>query len=219
VCGHDRCHVGGNRGAKRLELDGTEPLGRVLEEAQLLRRALRNVAKTGKVLAAGPHAARLQLFDDGRGQQGHHIGRICQRPIAQVTILRIREDVEHGRKVERDPDRAQFSGERACEPPGELGLPRAAERGHWRPRREAALEDRDPPAFLIDGGPCRKLAAKRRDLAGEVGDLFGLLDVPPGQDDPVQRELAGERSQLRREAVSVESGNEQLADVLSQRAG
>ena len=38
-----------------------------------------------------------------------------QRAIADHRVLRVREDVEHRREIERDADRAQLSGQRARE--------------------------------------------------------------------------------------------------------
>ena len=111
VRGHDAGDARGDRGLERHELHGLEPVGRMLDERQLVVGVDARIAVPGKMLAAGGDALRLQGLDDDRPEPGDVLGR-RPRPIADHGILRVGEDVEHRREVERDADGAELGGQR-----------------------------------------------------------------------------------------------------------
>ncbi len=109
--------------AERHELDGVEPVGRMLDERQLVVRVGARVAVPGKVLAARRNARLLQRRDDPLAQPGDVLGPLGQRAIADHRILRVREDVEDRRVVERNPDGLELRRQRAREPLGQRSSP------------------------------------------------------------------------------------------------
>ena len=128
-------------------------------------------------------------------------------------ILRVRQDVEDRREVERNPDGLELRRERAREPLGQRVVATATERHHRRPDGERRLEPRHPPAFLIDAHPERQLLRQRLRLARDLGDLIGSDDVAREENDATEIELTRERSEIRRDGIAGEPGNRELADV------
>ena len=147
---HDRRDAGLDRRVEGDELRFAEPLRRMLDQRQLVMRIGDRVAVTRKVLAAGGDAFALQRSDDRRAES-RDVGRlVAERAVADHGVLRVREDVEHGRVVEGYADSLQLRGERLRESLGERDVPAAAQRRHRRPLGERRLEPRHAAAFLID---------------------------------------------------------------------
>ena len=113
VRGHDRRDAGRDRAAERHELDRVEPPPIVLDDRAARRASRRSCRRgPGKCL---PHAATpccLQRPDDRGAEPRHDLRDRRQRAIANDGIRGIGVDVEHGRVVEVDADRAQLGGER-----------------------------------------------------------------------------------------------------------
>ena len=130
--------VGLDRRAERDELHRLDAIGRMLDERQLMVRVGARVAMAGKMLSARRDPRLLQRRDDPPAQPGHVLGPIGQRAVADDRILRVGENVEHRRVVERDPDRLELGGERAREPFGERLVAAPSERHHRRPLGERA---------------------------------------------------------------------------------
>ena len=170
---HDRGDVGLDRGAERHELHRFDAIGPVLDERQLVVRVGARVAMAGKMLAARRDPRPLQRRDDPSAEPGDVVGPLGEGAIADDGILRVGEDVEDGRVVERDPDRLELGGEGAREALGERLVAAAAERHHRRPLGERRLEPRDPAALLIDAHPQRQLVRERLRLARDLGHLIG----------------------------------------------
>ena len=93
-----------------------------------------------------------------------------------------------------------------------------AERRHRRPLGERRLQARDAAAFLVDADPQRQVGRQPGRLVAQLGDLLGLGDVAREEDDAAETELAGERRELDGELMAVEAGDQQLADLATERA-
>ena len=115
VTTHQRGDAGGNRRAKRHELDSAEPLGIVLDQRQVVVRVGQRVAMAREVLPTGGDAAPLQFLDDGHAERRDVLGALGQRAVADHRVFRVREDVEHRREIKRDADGTQLDGQRARE--------------------------------------------------------------------------------------------------------
>ena len=157
--------------------------GAMLDERQLVVRVGARVAMAGKVLAARRDPRPLQRRDDPSPEPGDVVGSVGERAIADDGILRVGEDVEDRRVVERDADRLELGGQGPREALGERVVAAAAERHHRRPHGERRLQPRDPAALLIDAHPQRQLVRQRLRLARDLGHLIRRHDVAREQDD------------------------------------
>ncbi len=158
-----------------------------------------------------PDCCRVE--DDRAPQTRDVLGPLRQRAIADDRVVGIRQDVEHGRVVERDADRLQLGRQRRREALGETLVAAPSERVHRRPHGKGRLETRDAAAFLIDAHPERQLVRQRLRLARNLRDLLRLDDVPGEQDDAAEIELAREGAQVRRDRLARKSRDCELTDV------
>ena len=163
------------------------------------------------MLAARRDALALQRFHDRAAEPGDVLRAFGQRAIADRGIGLVGQDVEHGREVERDPDRPQLGGERARETPGQLLIAAAPERHHRRPHGERGFEPRDPSAFLIGADPQRQLRRELLRLAREIRHLFRPVHVAREENDAAKVELTRQHSQIGRNGVPRKAGNRKLA--------
>src|SRR4029079_7137634 len=106
--GHEGRDAGGDRGAKRHELNRSQAIGRVLDERQLEMRVGTGITVAGEMLAARGDALGLERSDDRRAKAGYIVGFFRERPVADDRIRRVGEDVEDRRVIERDADRAEL---------------------------------------------------------------------------------------------------------------
>ena len=143
---------------------------------------------------------------------------LAKGSIADDTVLRVREDVEDRSEVERHAYGPQLGREGAGKTAREVLVLRPAQREHRRPLGERTLESRDPPPFLIDAHPGRRIAHELAGLGGDLGHLLGSLHVAREEDHAAQRELSGDGAQLDREGRAVESCDEQLTDAMTDGA-
>ena len=95
----------------------------MFDERQLVMRIGAGVAVTGKMLAARGDPFRLQRRMIAATQPGDVLGTLGERAVADDRILRIGEDVENGREVERNADGAELRRQRAREAFGERSSP------------------------------------------------------------------------------------------------
>ena len=167
-----------------------------------------------EVFAARGDPRRLELGDDHASELGDELDLVAERAVADCRVGRVGQHIEHGCVIERDADRRQLLCQRAREPPRQLGAPRSAERDHRRPFGERPLQSRDAAALLVDGHPRRQSDVERLDLARDLADLIGIRHVPFEQDHAADRELARERLELDGQLRAVESGDQQLSDLL-----
>ena len=213
VAGEHAGHVGGDRLAERHELDGTQPIRRQLADRQVQVRVDAGVAVPGEVLARRGEAGALERLDQRPPQRGDVLDALREGAVADGRVLRVGQDVEDRREIERDADREQLRGHRPGEARGERRVLGPAERDHRRPARERLLQPLDAAALLVDAEPERRLLAQR--LAGEreLGHLRRRLDVAREDDQPAEVELARDLAHLGRQGQPVEAADQQLADV------
>ena len=155
------------------------------------------------------------VSDDDRAEPGDVLGALRQRAIADHRVLRIGEDVEDRRVVERDADRRQLGRERAGEPRGERLVAAPSERRHRRPPVNGRLSRATRPPSWSTLTHSGSSSASVLRLARDLGDLLRLVDVAGEEDDAAEIELAGQRPELRRYRMAGESRDRQLADVTS----
>ncbi len=211
VRGHDAGHARGNRRPERHELDRFQPIGRMLDERHLVVGVDARIAVPGKMLAAGGDACSLQGLDDDRPEPCDDFRRPGQRPIADHGILRIGENVEHRRKVERHAYRAKLGGQRPGKSLRQRLVAAAPERLHGRPQRERRPQPRDPAPLLIDADPERQLPRERLRLACDLGDLLWGLDVARKEDDAAEVEFLRQGAEIGWNTVAGEPRDRQLA--------
>ena len=79
VTGHERRHAGLDRRAERLELDGPQPFGIMLDVRQVVMGVGKRVTMPGKCLPQAAMPALLQLLDDRDPQRRHIAGHLRPR--------------------------------------------------------------------------------------------------------------------------------------------
>jgi D-glycero-alpha-D-manno-heptose-7-phosphate kinase len=217
VCRHHGGHARGNRRPERFELDAPQAIGRVLHDGQVVMRVGDRVAMPRKVLAACGDAFSLHGADEAGADIGYERGIGRDRTVADDGVGGIGSQVEHGRKVERDANRAQFPRERLGEPFRQHRDVGASERRHRRPDRKRRTQARHASALLIHRDPRRHLVAERFEPDRQIEHLLGTLDVASEERDATQVELAREGAHLHGERVTRNTAQEHLACASSKR--
>ena len=103
--------------------------------------------------------------------------------IANDRVFRVGVDVEHGRKIQVDPDCAQLPSQYPRSVSRELGVPSIREHPHRRELQDRLSETSYASAFLIDAYEKGKRRGASRMKGLDQGDcLLEVLDVPLEQD-------------------------------------
>ena len=173
---HDERDLFSDRRAERLEFDGTQPIGRMLDERQFEMRVGAGIAMTGKVLAARREPCALQRADDHPPELRHIFGLFGEGAVADHWILRIGVDVEHRCVIEADAHGQQLLSKRVPETFGKrFGLVAGpAQRRHRRPLGKGLLQARHASAFLIDEHE-HSGADSRLGVCNETAELVGVI--------------------------------------------
>ena len=124
--------------------------------------------------------------------------------------------VQHRRIVERHADRLQLRGKRAREPLRQSDVAAAPESRHGRPFCKRPFQAGDASTLLVDRHPDRQVGHEPRGVEGQLRHLLGLSDIARKEDHAAQPEFLRERSQLRRNLMTVEAGDQQLANLASE---
>ncbi len=193
---HDRVDVGVDGCAKRDELDRSQPVWWMFDERQLEVRIGARIPMAREMLPARGNSLTLQLSYNDRTQAGDLIGAFGKGAIANDRVTRVRMNVEDGRVVERNANRAQLTRHRLRKPnrqPLVIGTPQD---GHGRPLCKWSTQSRDATTLLIDGHPRGPLQSEMPRIVRQLGNLLGRCNVPGEECNPSQIELARERSQL-----------------------
>ena len=204
---------------ERYELDGPQPVRRMLDDGKLDVGVGRGIAVSGKMLAARRHAGSLQLLDDHAAQPGNRFRFRAEGAIADDGVLRVCVNIEHRRVVERDPHGRQFGGQRTSELPGERGIVAPPQHRHRRPLGERRPQPRHAAAFLIDADPAWLFSAEGPQVERQLCDLLGRFDVvqAPEEGNAPEIELASQRAQLDGDEGAREAADEQLSDAAAKR--
>ena len=217
VRGHHRRHVRRDRGPERRHLVRAQPLGVVLDHRQLLVGVDPDGAVSGKVLAAGGHAAFLQAGDDARAEPSHRVRIRRERPVPDHGVRGLVEEVEDRREVEIHPHRRELRRQGLREAAREVvGAPPPQMR-HRRPLGERRPQAGDAPSLLVDPDPQGYLPGELPSLEGQLRHLLGRLDVAGEQNHPAEVPLPGERAELHRHRASAEPGHHHLPHLTMQR--
>ena len=202
----------GDRRPERHELDRPQPIGRQVDDRQLLVRVDAGVAVPREVLAAGGQPFALHGVDDRGAELGDpwRPGRTSARsPIAGFVGF-VSTSSTGAKSIVMPTDRSSAAIARG-EPRRQRRVRRPAERRHRRPLGERAPQAGHAAAFLVDAHPERRVRPQPLGVERQFGDLLRALDVAREEHDAAQVELAGERPHLGRDDVPVEPEEHELA--------
>jgi hypothetical protein len=144
----------------------------------------------------------------------------AEAAIADHRAIRIAVDVQHGREVEVEAERAQLAAEHARRALGQLRVVDRPERAHRRQLEQRRSEPLHAPPLLIDRDPGWRLGrAGARQLARELRDLGQIAQIAPEEHEPAQLAALRGRKQLGRRLPPRKTGAQSLTCQLADGFG